>query len=464
MRPRPSSAILAAVLLLAAALPPPPAGAATDEERIATYKTFRAAFDARDFAAALPAAEKLVAQTEEQYGADSRQLVTPLANLGSTQFRLAAYPAAEAAFQRALKIVEAQAAGADHALIQPLLGLGETWLATQRAAEAAVALKRAIDLSRNLDGLFNVEQLAIIDPLIEAYVALDRLQDAEKESQYAFRVAESTYGRNDKRLLEPLDRYARWFESVGRYTTARGLHARALQIAEAVGGRGTPLGVPGLRGLARSYYLEFIYGPEDAENVQSNDPFQAGPTPQITNEVGRLNPDGERALRLALDVLTKASPVDRLERGQTLVELADWHLIGGANAKAADAYAAAWTDLLAAEAAGEAARQALLAPRRLAYRPPSNSVARLHPEDPENYEEHYVEARFKVQKDGRVADAATAATDASAAAEKAVLFSVRKSRWAPRLEDGKPVDTEGVTLRERLLIRKPSEAKPAKGP
>ena len=64
----------------------------------------------------------------------------------------------------------------------------------------------------------------------------------------------------------------------------------------------------------------------------------------------------------------------------------------------------------------------------------------------------------------RVTDAATAATDASAAAEKAVLFSVRKSRWAPRLEDGKPVDTEGVTLRERLLIRKPSEAKPAKGP
>ena len=53
------------------------------------------------------------------------------------------------------------------------------------------------------------------------------MPDAEKENQYAFRVAESAFGRNDLRMLEPLDRLARWNEFVGRYTTARGLHARA---------------------------------------------------------------------------------------------------------------------------------------------------------------------------------------------------------------------------------------------
>jgi hypothetical protein len=40
---------------------------------------------------------------------------------------------------------------------------------------------------------------------------------------------------------------------------------------------------------------------------------------------------------------------------------------------------------------------------------------------------------------------------------------VRKSRYAPRLEAGKPVETEGVTVRERVLVRKPPAPKPAAG-
>jgi tetratricopeptide (TPR) repeat protein len=431
----------------------------TDDRRIEIYKAFRAAFDARDFAGAQPLAEQLVALTEAQYGADHRQLVNPLTNLGTVHFRLGAHAAAEAAYQRALALIDNQSPGADRTLIKPLLGLGETWLATGRPADAAIVLKRAIDLSRNLDGLFNVEQLEILDPLVEAYVALDRVPDAEKESQYAFRVAESAYGRSDLRMLEPLDRLARWNESLGRYTTARGLHARSLQIAETAAGRDSVQTVAGLRGLARSYYLEFIYGPEEADQPAS-DPFSVVPTPPNAAEAGRLNPEGERALRYALELLGKAKPIDRRERGATLVELADWYLIGGAVPKANQAYALAWSDLAAT---GDDALRPLQSPRRLAYRPPAVALSRMHPDDPENYEERFVEARFKVLKDGKVADAETSATDTTPAVEKGVLFAVRKSRYAPRLENGVPVDTEGVTMRERVLVKRPPAPKPAAG-
>ena len=119
--------------------------------------------------------------------------------------------------------------------------------------DASVALKRAIDLSRNLDGLFNVEQLQILDPLISSYIALDLTTDAEKEQQYALRVAETSYGKSDARMLKPLDRYGRWLEQLHRYTTARLLYARALTIAEQTGGRGTVLAVEPLQGIARTY-------------------------------------------------------------------------------------------------------------------------------------------------------------------------------------------------------------------
>ncbi|MCU0757763.1 MAG: tetratricopeptide repeat protein [Steroidobacteraceae bacterium] len=452
------AAVAATLLVAGGALAPTPVLAVTDAERYDVYKAFRAEFDAARFTDALPIAKRLVELTEQQYGAEDRQLVNPLTNLGTVQYRLGDYAAAESSYLRAVRLIEGKLSGADRMLMRPLTGLGETYLATKQHAEAATALKRAVDLSRNLDGLFNADQLDILDPLIESYVALDRLQEAEKESQYAFRVAESSFGRNDLRMLEPLDRLARWNEFVGRYTTARGLHARALMIAENAGGRGTPQSVAALRGLARSYYLEFIYGPEETEAPL--DPFQQNAAmPQLTQmgQENRLNPDGERALRLALEALSKTDPVDRRARGETLVELGDWYLIGGAVAKANQAYRDGWKELVEA---GNDAVSMLQAPRRLAYRPPSASIARARPNDPADYEERYVETRFKVMPDGKVADVQTVATDAPQSIEKSTTYAVRKARYAPRLENGEPVVTEGVTLRERVLVKAQQQPDP----
>jgi tetratricopeptide (TPR) repeat protein len=429
-----------------AALPAP--AAPPVDERIAAYQEFQRAFGARDYAAARPAAERVVVLTEQLHGTDSRELVNPLSNLGAVHYRLGEHPAAEVAFARAVRIVDGQIAGADRSLIAPLRGLGETYLATKQYAEAALALKRATDLSRNLDGLFNVDQLETLDSLIEAYIGLERLQDAEKESQYAFRVAESAYGRTDLRLLDPLDRLARWYEYVGRYTTARGLHARALQLSETQASPGSVLGVDALRGLARTYYLEFIYGPEDPESATADPMAPIAPTPE-----GRLNPDGERALKLALEALSRAQPPDLQARAGTLVELGDWYLIGGALARAHDAYRQGWAE---SQSAGGAALVTLQQPRRLAYRPPSISIARASPTRPDEWEERFVEVRFTVGTDGRVSSIETAATNAPAAAERSVQFAVRRARYAPRLENGEPVETTGVLLRERVLVRKGS--------
>ena len=198
--------------------------AVTDADRVQVYHDFRTAFDARQYEAALPLAEKLVSMTEEQYGSADRALVNPLSNLATTQYRLHGYKTAEEIFLRTVKIVEDSGGGADRALLRPLHGLGATYFATHQYEDAALMLKRALDLSRNLDGLFNLEQISILDPLIDSLVALDRNDDVERAFDYSVRVAEAAYGKSDLHVVQPLDRSARWQEKMGRYPTARILY------------------------------------------------------------------------------------------------------------------------------------------------------------------------------------------------------------------------------------------------
>ena len=436
-------------LLVVALAMSAPATAVTDAERVRVYHEFRAAFDAHDFKGALPIAENLVKITEEQYGANDRALVNPLANLGTTQYRLADYPSAEKTYLRGIKIVEDSSGGAaDRLLLQPLHGLGATYFASGEYDEASAILKRALDLSRNLDGLFNPQQTQILEPLITSLVALERHEEAEREFEYSVRVVENAYGKTDIHLMRPLDHYARWMERIGRYTTARALHARALTIAEQVGGPNSVLAVDPLTGIARTYRLEFVNGPEEGTEQPVDTIDTASDFFPTTVLQQRVNQEGEHALVLAIQVIEKNPPLDHARRADTLVELGDWYMCTGSAPRAIQVYQSAWKDF---STGGSTAP--LAAPRQLAYKGPGSSLGRSHL-SADNIEEHFVETSFTVTKDGRVADVAVMSSDAPESQQKRVVTAVKRARYAPRFENGEPIDTTGVTLRERIVLKR----------
>jgi len=422
-----------------------PAAAVTDAERISANQQFREAFDARKYAEALPLAQKVVDLTEEQYGKDARALVNPVTNLGTVHYRLKDYPAAEKEYQRSVDILEKTAGTTDRQLLRPLQGLGASHFAENEYVDASVALKRAIDLSRNLDGLFNAEQLQILEPLISSYVALDLTQEAEKEQQYALRVAETSYGRMDARMLKPLDRYGRWLEAIGRYTSARLLYARALTIAEQTSGRGSLVAVEPLLGIARSYRLEFVNGAEEVPAAQ--DAFSNPDLTGISSDSQRLNPDGERALRLALQAIEKNQPVDHKRRGDTLLELGDWYMSASGLVRGIETYSDAWKEYVQA---GDTT--VLTQPRLLVYRPPPTSSKRSSLK-PDESEERFVEVKFNVLKDGRTDAVEVAGGDAPESAQRAMVSAVKKARYSPKFEAGEAVETRGMILREKILVK-----------
>jgi hypothetical protein len=94
-------------------------------------------------------------------------------------------------------------------------------------------------------------------------------------------------------------------------------------------------------------------------------------------------------------------------------------------------------------------------PRLLAYRPPASSIqrSRLNPEEADEY---VVEAVLTVTAEGRVANVVTRSENASESMQRSVATAARKARYSPRFENGQPVATENVIIRERLLVRRQS--------
>ena len=421
-----------------------PALAVTDADRLAVYKEFRVQFDARQYAAARPLAEKLVQLTEEQYGPEELALTKPLTNLATVDYKLGDFPNAIQNYQRTLRILQAKSTLADKEKIAPLHGLGVSFMGANDPESAVVALKRAADLSRNTDGLFNINQVEFIDALINAYAATGRWPEAEKEALYAMRVEEAAYGRSSIKLLDRLDKLARWYEADRRYTSERNVYDRALAILQKAGNENDVRRVPALRGIARAFRLESFYGVEGADNSGTFNTGNQGAPVFAENTQSRR---GETALATALSIIDSNSPVDQQLRGEVLTDLGDWYLIANALRRAYDTYADAWKAFAQIDKT-----RYLMSPRILAYRPSISSIDRSQL-DPAEAVVKSVELHFSVDRDGRIDNVTSPTTDVPDSIVKGSAMSMKRSRYAPRIENGAAVATENVVFVERVLVR-----------
>jgi tetratricopeptide (TPR) repeat protein len=443
----PCSWLGTSILTLALMFPAAPAAAVTDADRVAVYKDFRTQFDARQYAAAKPLAERLVQLTEEQYGPNELVLTNPLTNLATVNYKLGDFRAAIENYQRTLRILQAKSTLADKHQIRPLHGLGLSFMGANDPESAVVALKRAADLSRNTDGLFNIHQIEFIDALIDAYWATGRYPEAEKEALYAMRVEEAAYGRSSIKLLDRLDKLARYYEADRRYTSERNVYERALAILQKAAPESDLRRVAPLRGIARSYRLEAFYGIEGGD---SGGTFNTGGNGAQVFSDGAQQRRGESTLTSALDVIDSNTPVDMKLRGVVLADLADWYLISNSQRRSYETYAEAWKALAQAHSTGY-----LEAPRLLAYRPSVSSVDRSQL-DPAEAVVKAVEMHLNIDRDGRVGEVTSTTTDVPENIVRNAISAAKRARFAPRIENGAAVPTENVSYVERVLIRAPS--------
>lgn len=423
------------------------------DERLAANQRFRAAFDQGRYGEALPEAMRVVEATRSRFGEEAPELVNPLTNLATTYYRLHRNEQALDTYQAALALMADEADSADLRLVAPLQGLGFALRRLERDDEAIVPLKRAVDILRNREGLFTPRQLPLLRALAAAYAAGQFSEEAGSTWQYALTVAENQWGRDDLQLLPLLDAYATWNEDTGRFSPARVLHSRAVQIAfarESVADQA--LAIPALRGIARTYRQAYLYGePEDSVRFASN---QSMADAQLTQMMSAPSGAGERALRQALELARARG--DAGLGGEVLVDLGDWYLTAGSTQRAVACYQEAWTSL---QAAGRAAQ--LATPVAVAYRPSSVSSGK-RATDTDRYEARDIDFTLTVSANGEVKEArATQPQAGLESTERAVVSALRRARFRPAIVDGKAVDHPGLVLRERVYTRIQEPATPA---
>lgn len=453
-----------------AAAATPSGDAAALDERDQAYKTFRAAFEAGTYAEALPHAERVVALTE-QAARDAAELPSALNNLGATYYKLGDFLAAEKAYMRALQLVEERHGASSQRLLTPLRGLALTYQAAGHKDASTPLLERAVAISRRSDGLFNEGQLALLEPLVESYVATGRWQEAEQAQLYAYQLSERKY-RGDPKLIPALKRLANWYEQTRRYTSARRTWSRMYLISTNKTNPHMGGAIEALRGMARTHRLEYIHGPEvtdenEAQNAGNlgfrmesveRDPFgrrvQGGPASSY-----QLDPQGKEYLEAAIAMVERADPPQPYAKAILLVELGDWQSLANRN-ESRKHYEQAWP-LLPHDpgSADTAARNPLLFPGQLLYREPT--AARRYENLPAAAViEHYSVAEFTVTAEGRVKDAKIVEGDANEDQQEAFLSALGRAIYRPRFVDGKAVDTERVRFRETFRERRPEPTAP----
>ena len=135
----------------------------------------------------------------------------------------------------------------------PLFELGKLYVSADQCQNAIPILRQAILLSQRLDGVMNTKQLPLHEPLLECFVARDRVRDLEGAQEQMLLVYENTYGKDDVRMLPALEHAGAWYEQAGEYESARDVDSRALKLARKAGGDPNPLMVGPLRAMARTY-------------------------------------------------------------------------------------------------------------------------------------------------------------------------------------------------------------------
>jgi len=464
---RPMIGVIAAALLALVTLPAAGQASGQDSEvaaRQAVYDDFRREFDGGRYEAALPLARRLVDLFEAQ-APHSEQLPTAYNNLGATQWRTGDLAGAEASFSRALELLEQTQGISSRKLIAPLAGLATVLAEQGQHARAVESLQRAVGISRRAEGLFNLQQLDLLEPLVRSLESLGVIDAVERELRYMLQVVRKRYGPDDPRTLPATLRLATLYEKIRRYPAARTLWIRIAEIGAREGGGRNAATIKGLLGIARTYRLQYVEQPESLVEEVPLDPFTGRPDPFANvgprGLPGKLEDGGEKAALQALEILDGTPDPPKALLAATLMELGDWYTTARQPALAVTYYERAWPVLQETLAPGEA--HPLAVPRPLYYRvPPGASRQRLGPDL--RTVARRMEFSLAVAATGEVTSVEVLSSEADEAQAGQVRRALLRAWFSPRLEDGRAVATDGFLFTEYWHDVAPPEPEAGTGP
>ena len=364
-----------------------------------------------------------------------------LSNLGILLSYQGFSQAAMTSLDASLEFVEQKANPFSMTILRITMARGITQTELKLFEAAEESFRRAQHISHRNGGVYNPEQLEIINHLTRLNLKQGAYSDADREQNFNLRISEQAYGKNSEELIPVLDRLGRYFATRGdmiplstgvsdyRYyrdslfRQSLDMYNRAIKIVEDNHGVNDIRLVELLRGLARTRLL------------------------QITNRSA-----SEVALERALSIVENYPDADVADHVLAMVSLADMYTITG-DERAREIYLKAWASMEKDPAYDELQAEIFGTPTRL--HPEMTGVLYLNrrPDAVTTQDiELFIDVSYSVKANGRVGDFQLVDKNVPNEQVRFIRNRLAESRFRPRILDGELVSTESLMIHQTFQV------------
>ena len=398
------------------------------EERLLTeFARYRVLLQQGTLDEADIAAKRIVEMAIKVYGPRSRETANALNNLGIVQHSSGQFDAAIQNFTSSIEIIEFVADRLNDALVNPLKGLGAAQLGNGRPDQARRTYVRAAHITQVNEGPHNLDQIEILESIAETYIRMDDPKSARDILDRIHIINVKHFEQDPLGLLPSLMSRAEWQHRAGYYADERTTYRRAIRIIETSSGKNDPMLVEPLRRLGESFY--FV-------DVTASAPSQQG-----------LVSTGELYFKRAARIAEKSGEMDWRQRAKAQIVLADYYTYIDSQNRARKLYKRVW-DLLTADEAHLAQRSAWFKdPGAIRAERLPTFAGNAAPGNParEDILSGRIVVDYTVSVRGRVRDLRTEAfppefTDM----QRVVHREIRQRIHRPRVVDGVPVQSDDM--------------------
>lgn len=420
------------------------------EELQRSFFLYKEALENDAYAEADTYAKRVVELSIEIFGINSLDSARALTNLGIAQHHNEEYEAAQLNYSAAIDIIERTEDRLNTNLVNPLKGLGAAQLAAGRPDEAIESFDRAVHVSHVNEGPHNLMQVEVLQSLAETYLVVGEPDMAEKVQAHVFQLQARDVALDSVDILPALENQALWQHRLQLYDKERYTWRKVIDLIEDHYGKEDLRLIPPLTSLGRSH---LFVGAADMSFHQ--------PT-SITS--------GEIYLKRALRIAESNPDATWQTREEAMLALGDFYIMSGKPNRARGVYEEAWQLLSVDEERLENRRdhlESLIILQKI--NPPKyvgidGEVRRQLPG--ENYEVGTIVYDYTVNTRGFTDDIvmSEATPPGFIDMEQAVLRDLRAMIHRPRLDDGTPVATEGLSYTHKFFYRAsdlPSAAEPS---
>jgi tetratricopeptide (TPR) repeat protein len=417
--------------------PEPDPNATTEERLLAEFDRYRrlvydGVFDEADIAA-----KRIVEMAIKVYGPQSRETANALNNLGIVQHNNGQFDAAIQNFRSSVEIIEQVEDRLNGALVNPLKGLGAAQLSNGRPDQARKTFTRAAHITEVNEGPHNLDQVEILESIAETYIRMGDTKSARNTLDRIHIINVKHFEEDPVGLLPSLMNRADWQHRAGYYAEERTTYRRAIRIVETSAGKNDPLLVEPLRRLGESFYF-------------------VDTTMSATQQQGLIT-TGELYFKRAARIAEKSEELDWRERARAALALADYYTFVDSLNRSRKGYKDVW-DMLADDSEKLALRDEWFRdpqPLRQNLLPTFAGTPPSGGSPPDDLATGRIVVDYTVSTGGRVRNLRTEAfpiefTDM----QRMVHREIRSRVYRPRLVDGVPVDAEDLRLEHTFTYLK----------